>query len=129
MLHDPGYIEALEGLALRYDATMARSSQSSQTPWAPWYGGIHGEPDLASHMVEGFLQEIRTVFPVLVVDDNLINRDLLGYHSRRQWTNVFNDADSPLLSQKQLVHLNGPVSRYLSEMCGRNPTDATSACG
>jgi len=75
-------------LALRLDSLLDR----------PWYRGRYTIPEL----VAAFLAKIMAVFPVVVVDDTIVNPDILGWHSRGNWEGDFNPSS-------QMVNLNGWV--------------------
>ena len=74
---------------------------------------FRGNRATAAQWTDWFLGQLRTNFPVVVIDDNLTNRDCLGYHGRYPWDGNLQDF---FRIGTQGVHLNGPVSKVTSTL-------------
>jgi len=93
ILEHPVSRQCLRQLALDYDNDRGRTR-------------FRNDPVLARNFVDLFLAKIRANFPMIVINDTMINRGLLGYHPRGEWEGTYQSFNP----RQQSVNVNGLVS-------------------
>ncbi len=66
---------------------------------------FQADPAAATKWVDWFLENLRSQFPRVIVDDEIIDLDNLGLHPRRHWDGALEDFPF----KRQGIHLNASV--------------------
>lgn len=93
ILEHPAGRQHLTNLALAFDSVNNHGRR------------FHADANLAKQQVDFFLTAIKAKFPIVVIDHQMTNVNLLGTHPRGEWRgspNEFNPRD-------QMVMINGGV--------------------
>lgn len=76
--------------------------------WPQWYQAFNNNVIAAERFVDTFLQIVRGLFPMVVVDERINNPNLFGYHPRGAWDNQF-------VARNQSIHINARVRSHDSQ--------------